>query len=299
MSPATDHPAAVRISELSEAISLRWLLAAVVLINLVVGAIGIQSLTHARQRTIEQVQQSTTTLAALVETNVADAGRRVDLAMLTIVDSLEEQLATSGLNNEQLKKTLSIQLQRLPGIVAFTVSNDHGNTFLRLGANHAAPPSLADQDFFAEHQTHPGQRLILAPPILTKDSKEWIVPFSRSYRYPDGRFAGMVTAAVPTSYFDHVLKDVAVGPSGSVVIRHIDKSLITRQPPVEGSAGTPGDQKVSGDRFVTGGLWVFRGGLGGGAGPLGHDLFGRGHASMERPQHVDVTCSRTGDLFKS
>ena len=76
MSPATDHPAAVRISELSEAISLRWLLAAVVLINLVVGAIGIQSLTHARQRTIEQVQQSTTTLAALVETNVADAGRR-------------------------------------------------------------------------------------------------------------------------------------------------------------------------------------------------------------------------------
>ena len=61
----------------------------------------------------------------------------------------------------------------------------------------------------------------------------------------------------------------------------------------------PGDQKVSGDRFVTGGLWVFRGGLGGGAGPLGHDLFGRGHASMERPQHVDVTCSRTGDLFKS
>ena len=56
MSPATDHPAAVRISELSEAISLRWLLAAVVLINLVVGAIGIQSLTHARQRTIEQVK---------------------------------------------------------------------------------------------------------------------------------------------------------------------------------------------------------------------------------------------------
>ena len=28
----------------------------------------------------------------------------------------------------------------------------------------------------------------------------------------------------------------------------------------------PGDQKVAGDRFVTGGLWVFRGGVGGGAG---------------------------------
>ena len=245
MSPATDHPAAVRIPELSEAISLRWLLAAVVLINLVVGAIGIQSLTHARQRTIEQVQQSTTTLAALVETNVADAGRRVDLAMLTIVDTLEDQLATGGLNNERLERVLAVHLHRLPDIGAFSISNSEGVILWSKGANRSVPFSFADQDFFAEHQAHPGQRLILASPILTSASKVWVIPFSRSYRYPDGRFAGMVTAAVPTSYFDHVLKDVAVGPSGSVVIRHIDKSLITRQPPVEGSAGTPGDQKVS------------------------------------------------------
>ena len=93
-------------------ISLRWLILGVVLVNLVVTAIGVQALLHSRQRSFEQVQQSTTTLTALVANHVADATRRIDLAMLGIVDSLEHQLSVNGLDD---RKARLVQLKRWIG----------------------------------------------------------------------------------------------------------------------------------------------------------------------------------------
>ena len=225
-------------------ISPRWLILGVVLVNLVVTAIGVQALLHSRQRTLEQVQQSTTTLAALVANHVADATRRIDLAMLGIADSLEDQLSQNGLDDHRIQALLTLHQQRLPGIDAFRVSNSEGDILWGKGVDRKTPVNIADRAFFAEHQTAPGAHLIIASPLMAKISKVWAVPLTRSYRYPDGRFAGMITAAVPVSFFTAAIKDVATGSHGTAVIRYADNSLVARFPPVEGPAGTPGDKNI-------------------------------------------------------
>lgn len=122
-------------------ISPRWLILGVVLVNLVVTAIGVQALLHSRQRTLEQVQQSTTTLAALVANHVADATRRIDLAMLGIADSLEDQLSQNGLDDHRIQALLTLHQQRLPGIDAFRVSNSEGDILWGKGLT-AKPRSI-------------------------------------------------------------------------------------------------------------------------------------------------------------
>lgn len=67
----------------------RWTILGVIVINAIMIFVAIQSLSFNRERTIEQVQGTTENLANLLQANIADEARRIDLALLNIVDTLE------------------------------------------------------------------------------------------------------------------------------------------------------------------------------------------------------------------
>ena len=222
-----------------------WLVAGVLLTNLVIILIGVQSLIYSRERMVEQVRNTTSNLAALLAQNIGDTGRRIDLALLSIVDSLEHQMMHGGLNDDEVNHILAAQKDRLPEVDAFRASDSEGRVRWGKGVNKSVAETYADRPFFAEQMAAPGQRMIVPKPMVGKVSKLWVIVFSRSYRGPDGRFAGVVNAAVPISHFFDQLGKPRLGPHGSAVLRHVDKALITRFPAVEGAGGTIGDQTVS------------------------------------------------------
>jgi len=222
-----------------------WLVVAVLLVNLVIAAIGIQSLRYSRERTVEQVRNTTASLAALLEQNIADSARRIDLALLNIVDEFEHRLQMGALNDEVAESILLKPNARLPEVDAFRASDAMGRVLWGKGARQAGSASYADRPFFAVHKADPGQRLIVTEPILGRVSKIWVLAFSRSYRNPDGSFAGVVNAAVPVSHFFELLAKPQLGPHGSAVIRHENHALLSRFPAVEGPGGETGDKRVS------------------------------------------------------
>ncbi|MDP3538532.1 MAG: PAS domain S-box protein [Azonexus sp.] len=223
----------------------RWLIVGVIVINAVVAAVAFQSLMYSRERTVEQVRSTTSNLAKLLEENVANSARNIDLALLSVVDSLERQGREGQLQDEVIDQRLKVQQERLPEVDAFRVTNGRGEVLWGKGVNRAAPASYADRDFFAEHQRKPGAQMIISEPVLGRVSGLWVIVFSRSYRNPDGSFAGIVAAAVPVSYFTELISKLDLGPHGSAVIRQLNHGLVTRFPAVEGSGGQLGDKKVS------------------------------------------------------
>ena len=224
----------------------RWLMVGVIALNALIAAITIQSLLFSRERTIEQVQATTSNFAALLEENVADSARRIDLALLSIADMLEHQAKEGQLKDELIERLLDTQQQRLPEVNAFRVSNVRGEVLWGKGVNSlSVPATYADREFFDLHRANPGQRLIVTEPIIGRVSKIWVMAFTRSFRNPDGSFAGIVSAAVPVPYFTELLARLKLGAHGSAVIRHVNQGLVTRFPAVEGSAGQVGDKKVS------------------------------------------------------
>jgi len=222
-----------------------WLVAGVFLINLVIILIGIQSLIYSRERTVEQVRNTTSNLAALLAQNIGDSGRRIDLALLSIVDALEHQMTHGGLDDDTVNRILAAQKDRLPEVDGFRASDSEGRVLWGKGVNKSTPESYADRPFFGEQQAAPGQRMLVTKPLMGKVSKLWIIGFSRSYRSPDGKFAGLVSAAVPVSHFFEQLGKPRLGPHGSAVLRHVDKALVSRFPAVDGPGGVIGDQTVS------------------------------------------------------
>jgi PAS domain S-box-containing protein len=237
----TRKPAAPRSGEHFQ----RWLVLAVIVVNLLVVVIGIQFLAFSREHTVEHVRHTTSNLATLLESNIADSARRIDLALLSIADTLEHQAGERHLTDASIDNLLRLHAARLPEVDAFRLSDREGRVLWGKGVDKSAPASYADREFFSLHRTNPGQHMITTVPIMGRVSKQWVIAFTRSWRNPDGSFAGVISAAVPISHFTDLLAKLDLGPHGSAVIRHENKGLITRYPVVSGPGGEIGDSKVS------------------------------------------------------
>ena len=239
-SPSSGHAASFRLGSRFQS----WLVIGVLVLNVVMITVGVQSLLASRERSIDQVRGNAGNLAALLELNVADSVKRIDLGLLSIVDVLESLSEEALLSDEVIERLLQLHLERHPAVDAFRVSNQRGELIWGRGVDRAAPVSLADRPFFAEHQAHPGQQLIVAEPVLGRVSKIWVVAFTRSYRKPDGSFAGVVTAAVTLDYFTRLLSPLKLGTHGVAAIHHRNQALLTRYPAIEGEVGQPGYKDI-------------------------------------------------------
>jgi hypothetical protein len=208
-------------------------------------SVSVVNLLNHQKRTVEQVVGTTGNLAVLLELNVADAVRRVDLGLLAIVDALEGRLNDGRVDAHQMEQMLNMHLLRHPAVDAFRVSDSQGKIVWGKGVTPETMVSYADRAFFAEHQLKPGQDLIVSEPILGRVSKIWVVALTRSYRNADGSFAGIVTAAVNLEHFTGLLSTLNLGEHGSAVIRHQNAALLARFPAVDGPSGQSGNQQVS------------------------------------------------------
>ncbi len=240
-----DRPSGPATPSASTAGLQRWLIVGVILVNIVMIAIAVQSLAFSRAKTVEQVRDNTTNLANLLEHNLADTASGIDLALLGIADALEHMAKHGEFEDAVIEKLLVTHAGRHPEVDAFRVSNSRGDILWGKGVDRSLPPTYADRDFFAEHRAHPGQRLIVTEPITGRVSKVPLIGFTRSYRQPDGSFAGVIAVGVPVSHIDAMLASLHLGPHGSAVVRHANRALVTRFPPVNGPGGQIGDKTVS------------------------------------------------------
>ena len=223
----------------------RWLFFGVILINLILVTISIQSLLQSRQSTIEQVYSSTTNLAILLESNIENSGRRIDLALQSIVDALEHADSAGELNDEMINQLLKTHGQRHPEVDAFRLSDEEGKIMWGKGVDRKSPTVYTDRPFFSIHRANPGHEMVVSEPIVGRVSKIWVIAFTRSFRRSDGSFGGIVSAAVPVKHFTELISKLNLGPHGSAVIRYSNLGLITRFPAVEGPAGQIGHSEVS------------------------------------------------------
>jgi len=225
---------------------LRGLLAAfVIVLNGIMGWNAYQALQASRTRQYEEVRDTTGNLANLLQQNIADSAQRIDLGLQIIADVLEHQLSKGAIDEKSIDKLLKLQQPRYPEVDAFRITNAAGEVILGDPGRSQRQHSYADREFFQTLQANPEYGLFVTEPIHARLAKQWVIAFVRAYRHPDGSFAGLIRAGMPVSHLTRLISHVALGPHGSVVIRHNNHALVTRYPVVEGPGGQTGDPKVS------------------------------------------------------
>ncbi|MEW6165516.1 MAG: ATP-binding protein [Pseudomonadota bacterium] len=204
------------------------------------------SLQQSRAQHEQQARVLTQDIAQAVEQNVSTLIAKIGLILDTTVEELERELANGRIDEAGMNAFLARQEKRLPELEAIRVASADGTVILGKGLNKREQPSWADRDYFIKLRTEPEAGLIATKPIVGRVAKRVIIGFQRRYNYPDGRFAGVVSAPVAISHFEALLERYSLGTSGGVALRDKDLGLIARHPPQPGTPqGTIGNSSVS------------------------------------------------------
>lgn len=222
------------------------LVAGLVCANTLVFVLSGNSLYISRQHYEQRAQTLTQNIASALDQSVSGTIEKIDLALHTVVDELERQLAGKGLDESAMNAFLVRQEQRLPEVEAFRVARADGLVILGKGLNMQDRASWADRDYFNFLREHSDDRLQISKPRIGRVAKKYIVGFSRRYNYPDGGFAGVVSAPIEVDHFARILSQFDLGPRGTLILRDAEIGLIARVPAIPNkSAGEVGNNAVS------------------------------------------------------
>ena len=231
-------------------------LGSLIVTNAVVLGLASYTLRESRVRQEREAEVQTRNIANALDLQVASSIREVDLALQNVTDTLERNLASRSLSDEELNALLARQQGRLRDVEGLRVSDAEGLNILGNQIRRQDRISLADRDYFLALRDHPDLGLYIAKPVFGKITKHYIIIYARRYNDPAGHFAGVAYATMTVDHFTRLLAQFELGRYGSLVLRDADLGLITRYPLVADQAssrvGSKGTSKELQERIDSG-----------------------------------------------
>ena len=229
---------------------LAALVSAVVVLNLFFCLVLAHTLHASKLRKEAEVRATVENLALLLDQSVTASVHELDILLRQIAAALERPSRVAdgdcdgdGEGADEVAAAYALDRDRLERIATLRVTDATGQVVRTLGEPSPGAASHADQAYFEAHRTA-GEDVLVASRLLPGAAGEgdWQVVFSRRYLGPDGRFAGVVLAEVPASYFERLLSGLRLGPHGIALIRDLDMTMIARVPPSAAPAAQAGSR---------------------------------------------------------
>src|SRR5690606_12400093 len=227
------------------------LIATVVVLNVFIVSLLAYALHAAKQRKEQEVRTTVQNLAVLLDQGVSGLVREIVLSLREIQLHLEQEMKEGAPAPSAATKALVFMHGSwLSDMARIRVTDASGMVLFGHGVTEADRINHADLHQAGAHGFGQlGKDLLVSKLLRGARSGQWVHVFSRRYEGPDGRFAGMVMAAVPASHFQRLMTGLNLGKRGIALMRDDDRALIARYPLLAQAAGQTG--QVGGSQEVT------------------------------------------------
>ncbi len=199
-----------------------------------------QSHTQYRQR----AEVATQNLAQLLEHDLASSFDKIDLAILTVKDEVERQIAIDPSQRPDLSAYIRQQIARQPDIDVLRIADAQGQVGDGKGTDIAGQ-SIASRSYFMQLRDQPQAGLVISKPLIGMTSGKWGIALARRINHPDGSFAGIVVAAIYLERFQQLFATLQLGGRGVVSLRDADLGTVVRQPEPQGLGTAIGNRTHS------------------------------------------------------
>ena len=233
--------------QLSPSRRLRAPLAALLVgVNLLVLALSAYSLLQSRRQYELRAETMTQNIAGALDQRISASIEKIDLALRTVADELERQIAGKGIDAAAINAFLKRHEQRVPEIDGIRVADAEGFHILGRGVVATDKVGIADRNYFVYQRDHDDRSLHISKPVTGRIAKKQVMVAAQRYNYPDGRFAGVVIGAITVEHFTRLLSGFKLGANGILSLRDAELGLITRVPSQPDKAsGQIGSKTVS------------------------------------------------------
>jgi diguanylate cyclase (GGDEF)-like protein len=86
----------------------------------------------------------------------------------------------------------------------------------------------ADREYFEFHRSNLSRSTRISAPIISRSSREWVIPVSRRVSDPDGNFAGVALATLSVQRLRNLLDKYEVGQDGAIALGLPDQMLFRK-----------------------------------------------------------------------
>jgi PAS domain S-box-containing protein len=215
---------------------LRWPASAIVLASTLIvllcdGFVGYIVWANYRQ-TVATAIGETNDLARVLEEYVRNSIQGIDLMLSNTASAIaaDPSLRTPG--NPRLSNLLRQQRTIYPNVGGLAVIDASGKLIGDTSGNGGPGRAynFADRPFMRLHREDPSLGLYIGEPRVGRVNNMRIIGISRAMRAADGRFEGVVFAAMTVASLHDLFAAVNVGHAGSISLFRNDGLLLARSP---------------------------------------------------------------------
>lgn len=197
-----------------------------------------------RRDTLAESRAAAVNLAMMTRVQTARVVQAVDLALAdlralaqTVLDDAPDNLAAL-LQTEAVQTRLLGGAQGLPLAKSFSVIDARGRMLAYAGPGQTSGAGFADRDYF-RHFARGGDGLFISAPARSRVDGAWTVFLARRMTDTQGRFAGVVVAALPLTTFKVMLESLALPQDSGFTLVRADGVVLMHAPEVETAVGRP------------------------------------------------------------
>lgn len=186
----------------------------------------------AYQETWNDAKTTALSHAALLESRFDATLRRVDASL----DSLITRVPPAALESKasqrfrrELEADMARYQQAFPEIAGFRVIDSQGNVLYVTGGGDYA--KLEDRSYFRLLRSATDSSIVFSEVIRSRITGRDVMVAARAIKTADGKFLGVVSAALDLEYFAQVFRLANLGSDGTVSIRRFDDHALVLQHP--------------------------------------------------------------------
>ena len=211
-----------------------------VLTIIAVGMLVASLLINLRARDLTRERQETNSLARLLMDQTDQSFRNADLALRGIQDRLQTAYGTQlSLDSPPVKLLLSTRLAGSGQLAEIFVVDANGLVVNSSSPDATLHRSVLGSDYFVPLSQGRQSGLFIGSPVKSPAMHSWLLYLARRIDDPDGRFRGVVVAAVDLNHFEQLYGYMEQDFVREIGLYMNDGTLIASLPHHEDEIGKP------------------------------------------------------------
>jgi len=191
-----------------------------------------------------QARDVATGLAAVAKLNVESEFDRIDAVIQATAAEIERLPAGGDAPDGLINDVLLARYRLLGDIEALRLADAQGQVRWGTALPAGAPAQVSDRDYFQQARASAQPRTIVAGPLRSRVSGNWVMAFVRPV-HRGGQFAGVLYVSVGADHFRRLFARYRLEALDAITLRRDDLRLVARVSPGSATQGQPGDTTVS------------------------------------------------------
>lgn len=191
------------------------------LIGLNILAIALCAVMLTRQLEAEKALSrfQATNTAALLARGTAATLDKARLAIDSVADRLEADMAGAGLQRAGIRPMVDRSVERVPDLQTIGLFDQAGAQICGEPDDLCRGVRVADRDYFLAYQSNPAAGPGIFGPFDSRLDGRRVLILARALRHQDGRFAGVAIGLLPLQSLDKIVATASLGPGGVASLR--------------------------------------------------------------------------------